>query len=97
MTDFETKILLEIKDQVGMVSRETGMQTQKLFAIEDQVKKTNGRTTKNETEIQDLKDINTLRKGRSAVIGAITGSITTIIVAVIIALITGIAKKIFNI
>lgn len=51
MTDSSQQILLNIQKQIGELSRETGVQSEMLKNIHQEVKYTNGRVTKLETVI----------------------------------------------
>ncbi len=76
--DSHLNILLHIQEQLGNISRETGEQTQKLIAIEAQVKKTNGRVSALEgINIQTEKD-KAYEKGKLTMLGILAGGLGTL-------------------
>ena len=83
LTEKLGELATKFEKDSGAMKSELTKQTEILVAVEAQTTKTNGRVTKSEQDIQTLKDLNTERKGRSAVIGALVGIITTIALATI--------------
>lgn len=89
LTEQMGKLDAKFERDSGAIKTELAKQTEILTSVEEQTKKTNGRMTKAEADIQELKDINVFRKGRSAVIGAITGVVMAVVVALVTALLRG--------